>query len=60
MRSELEKAMIETGEPFSEEEIKEMMTFASDPSSNKINYEHYINALIVRIILFKFFNTKIG
>ncbi|XP_044016221.1 dynein regulatory complex protein 8-like isoform X1 [Aphidius gifuensis] len=59
MRSELEKAMIEIGEPFSEEEIKEMMAFASDPSSNKINYEHYINSLIVSIIFCCFFNTKI-
>ncbi|XP_043282086.1 dynein regulatory complex protein 8-like isoform X2 [Venturia canescens] len=46
-RADLEKAMMEIGEPFTEEEIEEMMSVACDPQSGKINYEHYINLLIV-------------
>ena len=47
MRNDLEKAMMEVGEPFSEEEVNEMMAMACDPETNRINYEHYINLLIV-------------
>lgn len=43
----MEKAMMEIGEPFTKEEIDEMMAVACDPETNKINYEHYINSLIV-------------
>ncbi|XP_076623623.1 dynein regulatory complex protein 8, partial [Colletes latitarsis] len=52
MRDVLEKAMMEIGEPFSEEEIADMMAIACDPQTKKINYEHYINMLIVRIAYF--------
>lgn len=51
MRADLENAMMEIGEPFTKEEIDEMMSVACDPSSNKINYEHYINLLIVSVKL---------
>ncbi|XP_076236644.1 dynein regulatory complex protein 8 isoform X1 [Calliopsis andreniformis] len=47
MRDDLEKAMMEIGEPFSKEEIADMMAIACDPETKKINYEHYINLLIV-------------
>ncbi|XP_063980680.1 dynein regulatory complex protein 8-like isoform X2 [Diachasmimorpha longicaudata] len=47
MRADMEKAMMEIGEPFTKEEIDEMMSVACDPTTNKINYEHYINLLIV-------------
>ncbi|XP_012149883.1 dynein regulatory complex protein 8 isoform X2 [Megachile rotundata] len=51
MRDVLEKAMMEIGEPFSKEEIDNMMAIACDPKTNKINYEHYINLLLVCINL---------
>ncbi|XP_046143000.1 dynein regulatory complex protein 8-like isoform X1 [Osmia bicornis bicornis] len=47
VRDDLEKAMVEIGEPFSKEEINNMMSIACDPDTNKINYEHYINLLLV-------------
>ncbi|XP_051173969.1 dynein regulatory complex protein 8-like isoform X2 [Leptopilina boulardi] len=46
MRKDLEKALMEVGEPFSKEEINEMMAIACDPETGRINYEHYINLLI--------------
>ncbi|KAK0170084.1 hypothetical protein PV328_010689 [Microctonus aethiopoides] len=49
MRADMEKAMMEIGEPFTKEEIDEMMAVACDPETNKINYEHYINSLIIKI-----------
>ncbi|XP_060817986.1 dynein regulatory complex protein 8-like isoform X1 [Bombus pascuorum] len=49
MREDLEKAMMEIGEPFSKEEISNMMAIACDPQTRKINYEHYINLLLVKI-----------
>ncbi|XP_011302758.1 EF-hand calcium-binding domain-containing protein 2-like isoform X2 [Fopius arisanus] len=49
MRADLEKAMMEIGEPFAKEEIDEMMSVACDPTTMKINYEHYINLLIPKI-----------
>ncbi|XP_034170885.1 dynein regulatory complex protein 8 isoform X1 [Osmia lignaria lignaria] len=49
VRDDLEKAMMEIGEPFSKEEINNMMSIACDPDTNKINYEHYINLLLVKI-----------
>ena len=51
MRDDLEKAMMEIGEPFSKEEIADMMAIACDPETKRINYEHYINLLIVCVIL---------
>ncbi|XP_050480844.1 dynein regulatory complex protein 8-like isoform X2 [Bombus huntii] len=47
MREDLEKAMMEIGEPFSKEEISNMMAIACDPQTRKINYEHYINLLLI-------------
>ncbi|XP_076749758.1 dynein regulatory complex protein 8 isoform X1 [Xylocopa sonorina] len=49
MRDDLEKAMMQIGEPFSKEEIENMMAIACDPETKKINYEHYINLLLVKI-----------
>ncbi|KAK1135717.1 hypothetical protein K0M31_000298 [Melipona bicolor] len=49
MREDLEKAMMEIGEPFSKEEINNMMAMACDPETRRINYEHYINLLLVKI-----------
>ncbi|XP_031836337.1 dynein regulatory complex protein 8 isoform X2 [Nomia melanderi] len=49
MRDVLEKAIMEIGEPFSEQEVADMMVIACDPETKRINYEHYINLLIVKI-----------
>lgn len=43
----LTKAMMEEGEPFTQEEIDEMMAIAVDPDSGNINYEYYINQIMV-------------
>ena len=48
MRDDLEKSIMEIGEPFTKEEVADMMAVACDPETGKINYEHYINLLIVR------------
>lgn len=54
MRDDLEKSIMEIGEPFTKQEVADMMAVACDPATGKINYEHYINLLIVnkRIHLF--------
>lgn len=49
MREDLEKVMMEIGESFSIEEINNMMAIACDPITKQINYEHYINLLLVCI-----------
>lgn len=49
MREDFEKVMMEIGEPFSTEEINNMMAIACDPETKQINYEHYINLLLVCI-----------
>ncbi|KAG9434914.1 dynein regulatory complex protein 8 isoform X1 [Apis mellifera carnica] len=49
MREDFEKVMMEIGEPFSTEEINNMMAIACDPETKQINYEHYINLLLVKI-----------
>ncbi|XP_073987277.1 dynein regulatory complex protein 8 [Rhodnius prolixus] len=43
----LTKAMMEEGEPFTQEEIDEMMAIAVDPDSGNINYEYYINQIMI-------------
>lgn len=48
MRDDLEKSLMEIGEPFTKEEVADMMAVACDAETGKINYEHYINLLIVR------------
>ncbi|KAH0946546.1 hypothetical protein HN011_002628 [Eciton burchellii] len=48
MRDDLEKLIMEIGEPFTKKEISDMMAVACD-ETGKINYEHYINLLIVEI-----------
>jgi len=46
MRDDLEKLIMEIGEPFTKKEVSDMMAVACD-ETGKINYEHYINLLIV-------------
>ncbi|XP_028044820.1 dynein regulatory complex protein 8-like isoform X1 [Monomorium pharaonis] len=49
MKEDLEKSIMEIGEPFTKEEVADMMAVACDAETGKINYEHYINLLIVKI-----------
>ncbi|XP_017787872.1 PREDICTED: EF-hand calcium-binding domain-containing protein 2-like [Habropoda laboriosa] len=49
MHDDLEKAMMEIGEPLSKAEINNMMSIACDSETKRINYEHYINLLLVKI-----------
>ncbi|GAB0098666.1 EF-hand calcium-binding domain-containing protein 2 [Sergentomyia squamirostris] len=46
-RDYLTKMMMEEGEPFSQDELDEMMAIAVDSQTNKIPYELYINQLMV-------------
>jgi len=48
-RELLSKNMLELGEPFTEEELEEMMTVAVDPETGNIPYEYYINQIMVGI-----------
>jgi hypothetical protein len=40
--------MMEEGEPFTHEELDEMMAAAIDGETGNIQYEYYINQLMVR------------
>ncbi|XP_011703460.1 PREDICTED: EF-hand calcium-binding domain-containing protein 2-like isoform X1 [Wasmannia auropunctata] len=46
MKEDLEKSTMEIGEPFTKEEVADMMAVACDAETGKINYEDYINLLI--------------
>ncbi|KAK7815305.1 hypothetical protein U0070_019149 [Myodes glareolus] len=37
----------EVGEPFSQEEMEEMISAAIDPESNSINYRDYITMMVI-------------
>lgn len=43
----ISKLMTEEGEPFTQDELEEMMAAAVDVSSGEIHYEYYINSLMV-------------
>ena len=45
-RDELAKFLTEEGEPFSSEEIEEMMAAALDPQKGVVNYRDYIQILL--------------
>lgn len=46
----MSKIMMEEGEPFSQEELEEMMSTAVDQSSGLIPYEYYLNQLMVKYL----------
>ncbi|XP_059136252.1 dynein regulatory complex protein 8 isoform X1 [Peromyscus eremicus] len=46
-KDELVKFMTEEGEPFSQEEMEEMLSAAIDPDSNSINYRDYITMMVI-------------
>ncbi|XP_043674893.1 dynein regulatory complex protein 8-like isoform X3 [Vespula pensylvanica] len=49
MKDDLEKTLMEIGEPFTKDEVAEMMAVACDPITKKVYYEYYINLLIVKL-----------
>ncbi|OXB66779.1 hypothetical protein ASZ78_015119 [Callipepla squamata] len=46
-KEELVKHMTEEGEPFTEEEMEEMLSSAVDPETNAVHYRDYISVLVV-------------
>ncbi|XP_037678422.1 dynein regulatory complex protein 8 isoform X2 [Choloepus didactylus] len=46
-KEELIKYMTEEGEPFSQEEMEEMLSAAIDPESNLIHYKDYITMMVI-------------
>lgn len=48
----MSKMMMEEGEPFTQEELDEMLAVAIDPITGNIPYEFYINQLMVSSICF--------
>uniref|UniRef100_A0A2K6FMX8 EF-hand calcium binding domain 2 n=1 Tax=Propithecus coquereli TaxID=379532 RepID=A0A2K6FMX8_PROCO len=46
-KEELIKYMTEEGEPFSQEEMEEMLSAAIDPDSNSIHYRDYITMMVI-------------
>ncbi|XP_025059033.1 dynein regulatory complex protein 8 isoform X2 [Alligator sinensis] len=46
-KQELIKCMTEEGEPFTQEEMEEMLSAAIDPETNKICYKDYISMMVV-------------
>ncbi|XP_048213082.1 dynein regulatory complex protein 8 [Perognathus longimembris pacificus] len=46
-KEELIKYMTEEGEPFSQEEMEEMLSAAIDPESNSMNYKDYITMMVI-------------
>lgn len=47
-RDYISKILTEKGEPFSQEELNEMLAVASDTQTGLIMYELYINQIMVR------------
>ncbi|KAB0792059.1 hypothetical protein PPYR_14020 [Photinus pyralis] len=44
--------MTQDGEPFSQEELDEMLEIAIDPQTNTVPYEYYLNKLMVSRLLY--------
>lgn len=65
MKDDLKKSIMEIGEPFTKEEVADMMAVACDAETGRINYENYINLLMVRKnmnlfpILLRFLSTGV-
>uniref|UniRef100_A0ABI7WLG0 EF-hand domain-containing protein n=1 Tax=Felis catus TaxID=9685 RepID=A0ABI7WLG0_FELCA len=47
LKEELIKYMTEEGEPFSQEEMEEMLSAAIDPESNSVHYKDYIAMMVI-------------
>lgn len=48
-KENISKLMMEEGEPFTQEELDEMLATAVDQGSGNIPYEYYLNQLMVSI-----------
>uniref|UniRef100_K7FCT8 EF-hand calcium binding domain 2 n=1 Tax=Pelodiscus sinensis TaxID=13735 RepID=K7FCT8_PELSI len=46
-KEELVKYMTEEGEPFTQEEMEEMLSAAVDPETNTVRYKDYITMMVV-------------
>ncbi|KAM8819321.1 dynein regulatory complex protein 8 [Rhynchonycteris naso] len=46
-KEELIKYMTEEGEPFSQEEMEEMLSAAIDPESNSLHYKDYLTMMVI-------------
>lgn len=46
-KEELIKYMTEEGEPFSQEEMEEMLAATIDPETNAIHYKDYITTMMI-------------
>ncbi|KAK2509229.1 hypothetical protein MC885_006531 [Smutsia gigantea] len=46
-KEELIKYMTEEGEPFSQEEMEEMLSAAIDPESNSVHYKDYLTMMVI-------------
>ncbi|XP_066237871.1 dynein regulatory complex protein 8 isoform X2 [Saccopteryx leptura] len=46
-KEELVKYMTEEGEPFSQEEMEEMLSAAIDPESNSLHYKDYLTMMVI-------------
>lgn len=44
--------MTQDGEPFTQDELDEMLEIAIDPHTQTVPYEYYINQLMVKILHF--------
>ncbi|XP_052121148.1 dynein regulatory complex protein 8-like isoform X2 [Frankliniella occidentalis] len=49
----LMRNMLELGEPFSQDELDEMLTVAVDPETGTVPYEYYINQIMVSNIFLR-------
>lgn len=61
-KDNISKLMMEEGEPFTQEELDEMLATAVDQGSGNIPYEYYLNQLMVsigRVMELKAFSIKI-
>lgn len=58
-KDNISKLMMEEGEPFTQEELDEMLATAVDQGSGNIPYEYYLNQLMVsmwrRLVFYNFF-----
>lgn len=51
--------MTQDGEPFTQDELDEMLEIAIDPQTQTVPYEYYINQLMVSKCSSKFWLTNI-
>lgn len=52
----LSKKFMESGDCFSQEELDEMISVATDPETGLIMYEYYINHIMVMVVPIELYN----